>query len=333
MSADWEEDQLALFGGAYTPKSGDRVGPAPVEERVRKLAARLPVDLRMGTSSWSFPGWKDIVWDREVSESVLARRGLPAYSSHPLLRSVGVDRSYYAPMKVEELRAYADAVPDDFRFLVKAHEWCTTARFPMHSRYRERSGLRNKDYLEPGYARDAVVGPFMEGLGKKGGVLLFQFPPQDTTLAAGPRGFPDRIHRFFSALPKGPIYAVEVRNPDLMTRDYQAALADVGATHCLNALPGMQDLAIQYNQSGAHNRRALVIRWMLNKRLDYQGAKQRYAPFSRIVDEDPTTREDVARLCARTRRPCFLIVNNKAEGSSPLSILRVAERIGALLEA
>ena len=333
MSADWEENQLALFGGAYTPRSEDRVGPAPVAEHVRKLAARLPVDLRIGTSSWSFPGWTDIVWDRKVSESVLARRGLPAYSAHPLLRAVGVDRSYYAPLKIEELRAYADAVPDDFRFLVKAHEWCTTARFPMYSRYRERAGLRNRDYLEPGYARDAVVGPFIEGLGAKAGVLLFQFPPQDTALAAGPRGFPDRLHRFFSALPKGPLYAVEVRNRELMTRAYQAALADVGVVHCLNGLPGMPDLAIQYNQSGAYNRRALVIRWMLNKRSDHQSAKQRYAPFDRIVDEDRATREDVARLCARTRRPCFLIVSNNAEGSSPLSILRVAERIGALLEA
>lgn len=326
----WDEDQLSLFGGERQPKSADRVGPAPVSDEVRALAQRVPQSLRMGTSSWSFPGWRDIVWDREVSEAVLARRGLPAYAEHPLLRTVGIDRSYYAPVPVEQLRAYAAGVPADFRFLIKAHEWCTLTRFPMHARYGARSGQRNPHYLDAGYATDEVVGPIVEGLGDKLGVLLFQFPPQDAQLMAGPRGFPERIHRFVDALPKGPLYAIELRTPDLMTRAYASALADAGATHCINALPGMPELAIQYNFSGADRRRALVIRWMLRRGFDYASAKQRYAPFDRLVDPDAETRENVARLCARARGPAFLIVNNKAEGSSPLSILEVARRLAAL---
>ena len=81
---------------------------------------------------------------------------------------------------------------------------------------------------------------------------------------------------------------------------------------------------------GGPDRRALVIRWMLNRRHDYQSAKQTYAPFDALVDEDVPTRVALARICARTRAPSYVIVNNKAEGSSPLSIERlVAEIVGA----
>lgn len=332
MANAWDDDQLTLFAGAYEKKPNDRVGPAEVEAAIHELASRLPDNLYLGTSSWSFPGWKGLVWDRRVTESVLAKRGLPAYAAHPLFRTVGLDRSYYAPLRLDEYRAYADGVPDDFRFLVKAHEWCTLARFPMHSRYGDRAGQQNPHALDPAYANDLVVGPLLEGMRDKLGVLLFQFPPQDADLLAGPRGFADRLHRFFSRLPKGPTYAVELRNPNLLTREYAAALTELGVSHCLNKLPGMQDLAIQYNAGGADRSDALVIRWMLHRGLDYAGAKQAYAPFDRLRDEDPTTRDDIARLCARAQTPVFLIVNNKAEGSSPLSILRVAERIAELLD-
>ena len=42
---------------------GDRaVGPAPAAEGLRSIAARLPQNLFLGTSSWSFPGWAGIVY-------------------------------------------------------------------------------------------------------------------------------------------------------------------------------------------------------------------------------------------------------------------------------
>jgi uncharacterized protein YecE (DUF72 family) len=263
---------------------------------------------------------------------VLARRGLPAYAEHPLLRSVGLDRTYYAPVTASWLREHAIAVPEHFRFLVKAHEWCTLSRFSRHTRHGRRGGALNPVFLDPDYATQKVVEPAQEGLGAKLGGVLFQFPPQDPALVAGPRGFAERIGRFLERLPKGPLYAVELRNRELLTRDYSAALAAAGATHCLNVWPGMPELAIQYNASGAERRPALVIRWMLRRGLDYETARRDYAPFDRLVDPDPGTREDVARLLARAGGPSFLIVNNKAEGSSPASILAVAERIVALLD-
>src|SRR5680860_572641 len=93
--------QLGLFPDADPSTHAAPVGPAPTHERIRRLADALPPGLRLGRSSWSFPGWAGIVYDRAVSERTLAKAGLSAYARHPLLRSFGIDRTYYRPVSEE----------------------------------------------------------------------------------------------------------------------------------------------------------------------------------------------------------------------------------------
>ena len=243
---------------------------------------------------------------------------------------MGIDRSYYAPLSSEALAAYAAAVPADFRFLMKAHELCTIDRFPRHERYGAQRGTRNSLFLDPGYATDTVVRPFIAGLELTGGPLLFQFPPQDVASLGGPARFVERLHSFLRALPRGPLYAVEIRNAELLTSLYVDALVDAGASHCLNAHPTMPPLATQAHLAQRAMTRAEVIRWMLSRGLGYDEARDRYRPFNRIVDDDLATRDAVAARCvaaAHAGRPAFVIINNKAEGSAPLSVFRLAERI------
>ena len=83
------------------------VQPAAVPPEVAELALRLPSDLRIGTSSWSYPGWDGLVYAGEYSESMLARKGLAAYARHPLLRTVSIDRGFYAPIPLADYVAYA----------------------------------------------------------------------------------------------------------------------------------------------------------------------------------------------------------------------------------
>ena len=110
--------QLSLFGDA------DAVDPADVNDEVRCLGRSLPAAIHLGTSSWSFPGWTGLVFaprnGKPATEQVLARHGLPAYAAHPLLRTVSLDRTFYAPLTREEFAAYAAQVPETFRFVIKA---------------------------------------------------------------------------------------------------------------------------------------------------------------------------------------------------------------------
>ncbi len=318
--------QLGLFPDEAPPPLPPAVGPAEIDERARATASDLPAALRMGTSSWSFPGWEGIVYDRRASQSTLAQQGLAAYASHPLLRTVGLDRTYYRPIPSEEFRAYADAVPEDFRFLVKADRLLTSVVDP------EAYGVRraNPLFLDPGYAAAQVVGPTLEGLGGKAGPILFQFPPIPPNLVGGRDAFHERLRRFLKGLPRGPLYAVELRTPAFLTEAYADVLHAAGAAHCYSVHPSMAPLDRQLELLQPFYQPALVVRWMLHAGLRYEAARDRYAPFDEIIDEDVPSRERIAVAVLDAivgEREAFVVVNNKAEGSAPLSVFRLAERI------
>ena len=325
-SEPFMDAQLGLFPERPHPPASAFVGPAELADGLAATARALPRELRLGTSSWSFPGWQGIVYDRHASPKILARHGLEAYARHPLLRTVGIDRTYYRPMGVDEFKAYADVVPRDFRFLVKAHRHLTSPTDPESYGVREDNPL----FLDASYAAEAVVEPMMEGLRERAGPLLFQFSPLGPNVVGGVDAFAERLHEFLTALPTGPLYAVELRTPAFLDEAYVRALEDAGAAHCYNVHPAMASLDRQLGQVSPFYQPALVVRWMLHDGLKYEAARDRYEPFDRIVDEDRVSRERIAVAVLDAlvaEREAFVIANNKAEGSAPLSLFRLAERI------
>jgi uncharacterized protein YecE (DUF72 family) len=305
----------------------EEVEAAPARPEQVELAARLPAGVRLGTMSWTFPGWRGIVYTANARSERLAAKGLAAYAQHPLLGAVEVDRSYYEPLSSASYRVLAEQVPEGFRFLVKAHQLCTIQRFPQHARYGKKRGGENALFLDAAYATAAVIGPTLEGLGAKLGALLFQFSPEDF---GAPQLFAERLQSFLAALPKQVKYAVELRNPVLLTPAYAAALAQAGAVHCHNAWGEMPSVLAQAKALPPVARRPLIVRWLFPPGDSYAAASERLAPFDRIVLEDPTRREAIARLVANALRhgvPALVLVNNDAEGCAPESIHGLASAI------
>ncbi|MFE8033742.1 DUF72 domain-containing protein [Thiohalocapsa marina] len=158
-----------------------------------------------------------------------------------------------------------------------------------------------------------------------------------------PRQFAEALYRFLRRLPPGPTYAVEVRDPELLTSDFVAALAHGGAVPGLAVHPRLPDLATQAERyfgeaarqsapadSPLHRGGPLLIRWLLRPDLSYEAARQRYAPFDALRAPDPETRHCIVRLIrtALTEdRTVYMIANNKAEGSSPLTLRALAEAL------
>jgi len=328
------EDQLALFDLGPPPEAkrqGVEAAAQPLE--VEELGRRLPSEIHLGGSTWSFPGWAGLVWDRSYSQSKLAREGLAAYARHPLFRGVGVDRTHYAPVEAAELAVYREAVSPGFLFLVKAHEACTVARWPDHDRYGVHRGQANPLFLDPAYTADQVVAPFVEGIGARAGALLFQFAPQSL---GTPGQFAERLGSFLAALPRGPVYAVELRNREQVTAEYGDALAAVGACHCHNVHPRMPDIRAQSRLSGSDRGPMTIIRWLLGAGLTYEEAGRRYAPFNRLAAPDPASRQavaDLAHAAIAAGRPFLCTINNNAEGCAPLSAVELAREIVVPSEA
>lgn len=260
--------------------------------------------------------------------SALAKEGLAAYADHGLLRAVGVDKTFYRPAPAAEFARLGSQVGDDFRFLVKAHRVCTSV-FHRDSADPRRSS-KNPRFLNAEYATQAVVRPAVEGLGQRLGAILFQFPPQ---VVFGGRGAPrlqQRIEEFLRELPPGVPYAFEVRNAEVLTADYGAMLRDRGASHGYCVHPTMPPLLEQQARLGDHGgEQRRIIRWMLGHGREYEVAKQRYAPFDTLCDPAPEVRADIVRLLGEAvghgpGTEHIVIVNNKAEGCSPRSLVHLA---------
>jgi len=337
-----DPDGQDLFGGPASPaprpgKKAARVTagvlPAVVGADTRRLADAVPRHIRLGTSSWSFPGWNGLVWSGDYADAALAKNGLAAYAQHPALRAVSLDRSFYRPLSASQYAAYAAQVPDDFRFVVKAPSLITDAVVRSEA---GRGMQPNPAFLDPALAVSEFVQPALDGLGHHIGALVFQLSPLP---GAWLQKLPELLHRLATLLAALPalksiapdgVIAVEVRNPELLTPAFAAVLRAAGATYCLGLHPRLPPVQDQLPLLRALWPGPLVCRWNLHGRHGAQGyeeAKGLYEPFDRLVDPDPATRTVLARVMSATAAAghnVYVTINNKAEGSAPLSVLALA---------
>lgn len=326
-------------------RTGAIVAAAAHDEALQRLGRLLPRSIHLGTSSWSFPGWQGLVWDREYTETQLARTGLAAYAQHPLLRCVGIDRSFYQPLTVEDYARYARQVPDGFRFVVKSPALVSDATIRAE---RGAPAEPNPRFLDPQAALEQFVQPAIEGLGARAGPLLFQLPPlpREMTRDEAGHALVGRIGAMLAELPRSiagiqPIYAVELRNAELLTPRFVRTLQEAGArltvgvhsrmpgaarqSAALRAMDALPEEGDDWRLKGP-----LVVRWNLGAGLRYEDAKSRYAPFNRLIDPDIPTRGTLTHLlhvALKSRQQSFVIANNKAEGSAPLTLVELAKAV------
>jgi uncharacterized protein YecE (DUF72 family) len=316
-----EPTQSDLFD--QPPAGMSLIRPAVPSDEVVRVAQRVPKNLHFGTSSWSFPGWVGLVYGQLYGVPQLARHGLAAYAQHPLLTAVNLDSPFYKVPVLEQINAYAAAVPEHFRFLVKAYAGLTAA---PDSSMALRRGVEPV-FLDAAFAARSVVKPLLDGLGTKLGAILFQFSPLGPRYTRTPKSFVTRLGEFLSALPAGPTYAVELRDPEFLGSEYESALEVAGAVHCSSVHSRMPPVDRQVKLT---SRGPLVIRWMLREGDDYESAGARFAPFDRLQAPDKLNRDRIAALVKAglsSGRDVHVLAANNAEGSAPLTVLELAKTI------
>lgn len=325
-----ERGQLDLFRRAETaPSVEPRAGVfaqrlAREHAETAAIAARLPEGVFFGTSSWSFPDWAGIVYSRRSSAAVLAREGLAEYARHPLLKTVGIDRSFYAPIPERDLARYAEQLPAGFRCLAKAPEAVTSVlRTAGAGR-----GETNSDFLDPELFRRESIEPFRAAFRDHTGPFLLQFPPAQAGARLPPGEFAERLDRFLAALPLDFRYAVELRQAELLTPEYRRVLEARGAAHVYNyaatmPMPEEQEQIVPLTAASF-----AVVRLLLPPGTRYEERRVALAPFDRASDPDGEMRRQVVSLARRAGelgRPVSILVNNKAEGCAPLTIRALAQ--------
>lgn len=342
---------LALFDDAPESAPKKKLAPAAVmpaqfSEEIQSLARALPSQLYLGTSSWTFPGWADLVWDQPYAEAKLSKEGLRAYSQHPLLRTVSLDRAFYRPMTTQQYAQLAAQVSDDFRFVVKVPSMISDALIRSTEGENAGRGLQaNPHFLDASLFREACLQPLLEGLGNKLGALVLQMSPlpaqmlsrSETSKLFGQLAGILSARSAMQLIAPDAVMAIELRNPEFiaapMRDELIALLKDTGATYCLGLHAKLPPIEEQLPILRKLWPGPLVCRWNLHAkhgRFGYEAAKSGYEPFDKLIDEDVSTREQLARVIAGTLRggqKVFVTINNKAEGSAPLSVGKLAEEI------
>ena len=319
-----EEPQLGLFDEPHDE------GPQPAEEMQRQLEsmrARLPNGVRLGTSSWTFPGWAGLVYHRRYhNQRAFLRESLEEYARHPLMRTVGVDRSYYAPVPECDLELYANQLPEDFRCAMKVWQRITMPVYPQHPRYGADAGKANSDFLDADLFSSEVNAPVRRAFGRCMGPWILEVAPAPSPI--DPSWFLTKLGQFLRSAPRDFPFAVELRDRRLLTLEYARALREYDAVHVFNYWTRMPSLADQARIEGLLGGSLLVVRLLLPPGAKYGELKDAYAPFDKLVDPQPMMRRETRQLvlAAMDRdMEAYVLVNNKAEGSSPLTVQALAE--------
>jgi len=309
--------------------------PFDRDELRPQLAALARQGVFIGTSSWKYPGWQGMLYDRaryvwrgRYSGARFEKLCLAEYAE--VFQTVGVDAAYYQFPDHPYLEGMVSQVPRDFLFALKVTDEITIKRFPALPRFGQRAGRPNESFLNADLFASAFLKP-CEPFQANVGLLMFEFSrfaPGDFERG---RDFVEALDGFLGRLPAGWRYGVEIRNRNFLHPDYFAALARHGVAHVYNSWQDMPSVGEQL--ALAENRTTpdfCGARFLLKPGRAYAEAVRRFSPYDRIQDVNPEGRAAGGRLIRDTvarGKPAqaFIYVNNRFEGNA-------LETIAAMLD-
>jgi uncharacterized protein YecE (DUF72 family) len=161
------------------------------------------VKLWVGTSGYSYKEWLGNFYP----ERLPSKEMLGFYASR--LASVEINNTFYRLPKEAVVASWAEQVPAEFRFAVKASQKITHVK-------------RLKEAAE----EVAYLYRTLSGLGMRLGPVLFQLPPSLRSDA-------QRLNEFVSSLPEGAVAAFEFRHPSWLNDDVLASLRARNCALCV----------------------------------------------------------------------------------------------------
>jgi uncharacterized protein YecE (DUF72 family) len=297
--------------------------------RLEQLGSRIPDSIRFGTSTWNYPGWRGLVYHQDYGPKGAAARMLREYAAFPLFRTVGIDSSYYGPPTEAVLHSYAEHLPAGFPCVSKVWGQLTIHTFTK-AQDPDRAGKVNPDFLNPDIFIEEIYQPYRRHFASNTGPFVFEFQTIAKFSGLDPERFAGRLDEFFSALPRDAEYGVEIRNEEFLTPMYFAVLREHGVAHVFNSWTRMPPIGHQMDLPNSLTAPFIIARALLRPGRTYDEAVDAFAPYDRIREPNPRLRRDLVRLvetAMETRIPAYLLVNNRAEGSAPLTIAAVAEML------
>lgn len=284
--------------------------------------------IRFGTSSWAFEGWRGIVYFKNYPETRFKRDCLTEYAADSRFSTVGMDLFFYQPPTESILQHYASQLPSGFKTCSKVWEQLTIFRFPNQARYGQMKGQINPNFLNPKIFLTTVLPPYQRVFQDHTGPFIFEFQyikASDQSLDQ----FCQNLDRFFSQLPSDFQYSVEIRNKNFLQADYFNTLKKHHVAHVFNQWSYMPPIGEQLKHDSL-TANFIVARVLTPLGMSYEASVDKFAPFDKIVAPLPEMRQDVlklAELAVKSKKIAYLLINNRAEGSAPLTIMELQKSL------
>jgi uncharacterized protein YecE (DUF72 family) len=302
------------------------------EALAAKLRALSAEHVLIGGSSWKYEGWLGQIYSRErylargrFSKTIFERECLREYAE--TFPTVCGDFAFYQFPTDDFWRRLFHQTPRQFRFAFKVPEQITCKVFPVHARYGPQAGRENESFLDAAMLREMFLRP-LTPYREQIAVLIFEFGAFSRRGFEEPAQFVERLEPFLASLPDEFRYAVEIRNPEFLERDYFACLRRHRTAHVYNAWAKMPELRHQIAIPESATTDFQVCRALLRRGRVYEEAVEKFAPYREIQDPNPEARESMRVLIGRAREKkefFFLYVNNRLEGNAPLTIVSLVE--------
>jgi len=297
--------------------------------RLTDLAAR---HIYIGGSSWKYEGWLGQIYSRSrylargrFSQKLFNDTCLQEYAQ--TFPTVCGDFAFYQFPTEEFWRRLFAQIPPGFRFAFKAPEQITCRVFPGHARYGGQAGLENESFLDADLLKDSFLRPLWTYHDRTALVIL-EFGSFSKKTFIDVREFLEKLDPFLAKLPPEYRYAVEVRNPDFLEREYFQCLRGHKVAHVFNAWSRMPELRHQMAIPESFTADFLVSRALLRQGRSYEEAVQLFTPYMEIKDPNPQVRaslRDMIRIAQDKQMTAFLFVNNRLEGNAPATIVAITE--------
>jgi uncharacterized protein YecE (DUF72 family) len=288
--------------------------------------------IKFGTSTWAYEGWRGTVYKKEYpkgrfKKDCLAEYAAYRYNDAPLFGTVGIDQTFYRPLTDQMLQDYAAQLPTDFEMCSKVWEQITIPQYPNLAEYGVKAGQTNPDFLNVELFLNEVLPPYQRSFKAHTGPFIFEF--QRTGIE--PAEFLKRLDGFLSKLPKDFRYSVEVRNPAVLSSDYRSILQHHGVSHVYNHWTYMPGLVEQHKRlDEVFTAPFVVFRLLTPLGMKYAQAVRIAEPYNKIVAELPTMRKDTVALvkqAVKESRRAYVLVNNRSEGSAPLTVQALVDQL------
>lgn len=287
--------------------------------------------LRIGTCSWKYDSWKGLYYDPD--KTYAPDDYLGDYSRH--LNSVEIDQWFWSlfpgTIKLPDqgtVQTYAQSVPEDFVFTVKAPNSLTLTHYysKQPSRYAKYAGKAN-----PYFFNDALLSKFLDLLGplrKNLGPIMFQFEYLNKKKMPSQQNFLDQLHKFISTPPQEYKFAIETRNPNYLNQRFFDFLKDHGLGFVYLDGYYMPSIQVIYQKFRPLTAAFNIIRLHGGDRTEIENKTG--SIWNKIISPKPSGLKAAAQIVKENTYKeivTYVNINNHYEGSAPLTVERFIEAV------